>query len=88
MSEDDDTPVNLNARRAEATGDAREWTVVDLLGEALKESLEGSGWSKCVLLLYGEDDDGNFETSMRTAGTTTLETRGIIATGLKNELDD
>ena len=83
MSDDEDkAPVNLNAARAEKTGDAREWTVVDLLAEALKESLEGAGWTKCVLLLYGEDDDGNFETSMRAAGTTRLETRGIIATAL------
>ena len=78
--------VNLNVKRANEAGDSRLMTVQDILEETLEQSKDGQ-WSKCVLLMYRLEGD-TYYIDERVAGCTSLESRGIIFTNMKNEILD
>ena len=81
-------PVNLNVERARAARDCRLQTPQDVLEDATAEAPE-AGWTKAILILCREEDDGTFMTHLRFAGMTSLETRGLLLTAIRSDvLDD
>ena len=81
-------PINLNVRRALKEGDSRLISVKDALEAAAAETGE-KGWTKMLCVLYRTEDEGvTFHVDLRVAGCTTLESRGLMLSWIKEEVTE
>lgn len=77
-----DDVVNLNVVRSYE--DNRLCSVEEILEDTLKISKE-EDFTKCVLLLYSEDDE-RYQVWTRYSGCTALEAKGILFSAIKDEI--
>ena len=76
---DEEKVITLSAKRAEQTGNAKDWTVLDALREAIKDIEAGEYKPLAVaILLYSDEGDGQRGFPYVVAGANHLETIGLI----------
>lgn len=83
-------PINLNAKRALAAGDARLWTPLDALKDAIAKVESGDLKPDLIYIAMRESDDkANLASWPATmAGGTAIEITGLLATHLHRQIND
>ncbi len=71
---------NLNSKRADRSGDCRDWTVTDCLEEALREIAEGEINPDMVYIAFRvkDEEDNSSVFPNYCAGVTNIECRGLL----------
>lgn len=80
------TVESFSRAKAEASGDCREWTVVDALRAALADVESGEVKPDMVYIAFREVDDGVMRFPSICAGITRFELTALLAKHMHYEL--